>query len=453
MHTGRSSGSDYSTRSEHLLVGIMSGTSLDGIDAVLVRIEEQPGVSLTGSVRLLGQVYLPYTDELRGLLLDLCTLEKARIDRLVVAHFGLGEWYAESVRRLLCLTGVSADEVDAICLHGQTVWHAPVAVPFPAPEPEAGTGSSGGAGASEDVPPLAVTGTLQIGCAAVLGERTGIPVISDFRSADMAAGGEGAPLAPFVDALLFGSPHAGRVVQNIGGIGNATVVPPLNRETAQDELTAPAGTENGSTQAPQGIFAFDTGPGNMVMDAVVAHFSGGRERMDLGGAIAARGRVDEAIVERFMADPYYARKPPKSTGREVYGRDFVAGFLEACLTAGHGQADAVATATALTAESIARAVRDFVLPSMPVDDLVVGGGGARNPVLLAMIGERLPGVRVTTTAELGIPEDAREAIAFAVMGHETLMGRPGNLPAVTGARHPVVLGSLSGLRQPGGLAL
>lgn len=451
MHTGRSSGSDYSTRGEHLLVGIMSGTSLDGIDAVLVRITEPQSAGGIESVSLLGQVYLPYTDELRGLLLDLCTLEKARIDRLVVAHFGLGEWYAESVRRLLSLTGVSADEVDAICLHGQTVWHAPVAVPFP--EPEAGTGSSGGAGASEDVPPLAVTGTLQIGCAAVLGERTGIPVISDFRSADMAAGGEGAPLAPFVDALLFGSPHVGRVVQNIGGIGNATVVPPLNRETAQDELTATAGTENGSTQAPQGIFAFDTGPGNMVMDAVVAHFSGGRERMDLGGAIAARGQVDEAIVERFMADPYYARKPPKSTGREVYGRDFVAGFLEACITAGHGQADSVATATALTAESIARAVRDFVLPSMPVDDLVVGGGGARNPVLLAMIGQRLPGVRVTTTAELGIPEDAREAIAFAVMGHETLMGRPGNLPAVTGARHPVVLGSLSGLRQPGGLAL
>jgi anhydro-N-acetylmuramic acid kinase len=275
---------------------------------------------------------------------------------------------------------------------------------------------------------MGVTGTLQIGSAAVLHEMTGIPVISDFRSADMAAGGEGAPLAPYVDALLYGDPQLGRVVQNIGGIGNATILPPGAR------------TEE--------ILAFDTGPGNMIMDAVIAEVTGGRERYDAAGAVAARGRVDEALVQRLIAaDPFYARKPPKSTGREVYGRDYVARFLALCAEAGLGPEDCVATATALTAESIALAMRDFVIPRMRLDEIVIGGGGAKNSTLMTMLGQRLPGVRVRTSAELGIPEDAREAVAFAVMGHETLMGRPGNLPAVTGASRAVILGSLTGFTR------
>jgi anhydro-N-acetylmuramic acid kinase len=292
-------------------------------------------------------------------------------------------------------------------MHGQTVWHAPVARSFPGPEGD-----------------LQVKGTLQLGSAAVLRERTGIPVISDLRARDMAAGGEGAPLAPYIDAILFGSRTEGRIVQNIGGIGNATVVP--------------AAATSGQ------ILAFDTGPGNMIMDAVVAAGTNGAERFDAGGAHAARGVAREDMVAEFMKDPYFARKPPKSTGREVYGASFAAGFLESAAKRGLSFEDRVATATACTAESIAAAYRDFILPRTSIATVLVAGGGARNATLLLMIQARLPaGINVTTTAACGVPDQAREAMAFAVMGHESLMGRPGNLPAVTGARGPVVLGSIT----------
>ena len=271
---------------------------------------------------------------------------------------------------------------------------------------------------------IQVKGTLQLGSAAVLRERTGLPVISDLRARDMAAGGEGAPLAPYIDAILFGSRTEGRIVQNIGGIGNATVVP--------------------AAAASGQILAFDTGPGNMIMDAVVAAGTNGVERFDAEGAHAARGVVREDMVADFMKDPYFARKPPKSTGREVYGASCAAAFLKGASNRGLSFEDRVATATACTAESIAAAYRDFILPGTSIATVLVAGGGARNATLLRMIQARLPvGITVTTTAACGVPDQAREAMAFAVMGHESLMGRPGNLPAVTGARAPVVLGSIT----------
>lgn len=239
----------------------------------------------------------------------------------------------------------------------------------------------------------------------------------------MAAGGEGAPLAQYIDAFLFGSPAEGRIVQNIGGIGNATVLP--------------AGC------SPEDVLAFDTGPGNMLIDAVVAAGTGGARKYDPEGSYAAKGRVDEGIVARLMSDPYFSRRPPKSTGREVYGADFARSFMESCSAAGLSFEDVVATATAFTAESIARAYRDFILPTTKVAAVVLAGGGALNATLLGMLASRLPGLRVITAASLGIPVDAREAMAFAVLGHESLMGKPSNLPAVTGARCPVVLGSIT----------
>jgi anhydro-N-acetylmuramic acid kinase len=396
----------YSKKGEHLVIGLMSGTSLDGVDAVLVRIRSASNA--TGrAVELLKHSYIPYTEAIRKIVADLCTVERARIDDLVFAHYGLSEWYAKAVSLVLEAAGVPASEVDAIGLHGQTVWHAPVPRSFPGPEGE-----------------LAVKGTLQLGSSAVLRERTGIPVVSDFRARDMAAGGEGAPLAPYIDALLFGSETEGRIVQNIGGIGNATVVP---AKAAMSDLAA-----------------FDTGPGNMVIDAVVRMGTEGKKRYDEGGALAARGRVDEKLVGKLMADPYFARKPPKSTGREVYGADFSTSFEELAKERGLSFEDMVATATAFTAESIARSYRDFILPRTSVAKVLVSGGGALNLTLLRMIGERLPGdVEVTTAAALGVPDQAREAMAFALLAHESLMGRPGNLPAVTGARAPVVLGTVT----------
>ena len=398
----------YAAKTDHLVVGLMSGTSLDGVDAALVRIMTgADGAGSVSSVTLLHHSYIPYSEEMRALVATLCSPATARIDDLTYLHFGVSEWYAAAVDLVLRESGRRAAEIDAISMHGQTVWHAPQPRSFPGPN-----------GA------VSVKGTLQLGSSAVLRERTGIPVIADHRSRDMAAGGEGAPLAPYIDALLFGSPDAGVVVQNIGGIGNATIIP--------------AGASN------EGVFAFDTGPGNMVIDAVVAEGSKGALRFDEGGALAAAGEVSEAMVAELMADPYFARRPPKSTGREVYGTAFAVSLIAEAKRRGLSFEDRVATATAFTAESIAKAMRDFVLPTTPVSRLLAAGGGALNLSLLRMIGERLPpGIRIATTAAFGVPDQAREAMAFALIGHESLMGRPANLPAVTGARHAVVLGTLT----------
>ena len=407
---GRSGGAEqlrtYASKSEHLVIGLMSGTSLDGVDAALVRIVTAAGGAIQ-AVTLVHHTYVPYSEELKRTVSALCSAETARIDDLVYAHFGLSEWYARAVEVLLADSGVRGEEVDAIGMHGQTVWHAPLSRSFPGPQG-----------------PVSVAGTLQIGASAVLRERTGITVIADFRARDMAAGGEGAPLAPFIDALLFGSATQGRIIQNIGGIGNATVVPP--------------------GAAAAGVVAFDTGPGNMVIDALVRMGTEGKQAHDSGGALAASGRTSAEMVEQLMEDPFFTRKPPKSTGREAYGTDFAQRFKKEAASRSLSFEDAVATATAFTAESIARSYRDFVFPATRIHEVIVCGGGALNATLLRMIRERLPaGITVTTASARGVPDQAREAMAFAVLGHESLMGRPGNLPAVTGARAAVVLGTMT----------
>ncbi|OHD21885.1 MAG: anhydro-N-acetylmuramic acid kinase [Spirochaetes bacterium GWB1_59_5] len=398
--------SAYAARPRHLVIGLMSGTSLDGVDAALVSIETETN-GVVASVKLLEHQYLPYSDAVRARVAALCSPETARIDDLTFVHYGLSEWYARAVFMVIKASGLSVSSIDAISMHGQTVWHAPIARAFPGPDGD-----------------LAVKGTLQLGSSAVLRERTGIPVISDLRARDMAAGGEGAPLAPYIDSILFGSDTEGRIVQNIGGIGNATVIP---AHASMDMLTA-----------------FDTGPGNMLMDAVVIDGTGGAERYDPEGRYGAAGKVAETVVRRLMADPYFSRLPPKSTGREVYGAAFARAFIDDTTALGLDFNDRVATATAFTAESIAAAYRDFILGTTNIATVLVAGGGALNPTLLSMIQERLPaGIRVTTTAALGVPDQAREAIAFAVIGHQSLMGKAGNLPAVTGARCPVVLGCIT----------
>lgn len=400
--------SRYAAKREHIVIGLMSGTSLDGVDAAMVRILTRDNGTID-SVELLRHSYLPYSEALRNLVAKLCVKEDCRVDDLVYAHYGLSEWYAEAVLLVLRESGVPAARIDAVSMHGQTVWHAPETRAFPGPRGD-----------------VSVKGTLQLGQAAVVRERTGLPVVADLRARDMAAGGEGAPLAPYIDAVLFGSAEEGRIVQNIGGIGNATVLPAAAAADAA------------------GIFAFDTGPGNMVIDGVVGEGTGGAKRYDPEGSIAATGRACLEIVEALMRDPYFSRRPPKSTGREVYGAAFSRALMADAAKRGLSFEDTVATATAFTAESIARAYRDFIFPRTPVAAAVVAGGGALNATLLGMLRERLgPAVRVTTAAALGVPDQAREAMAFAVLGHESLMGRPSNLPAVTGARAPVVLGVLT----------
>ena len=352
----------------------MSGTSLDGIDVAIVEIRGR-------RVETVGFLSTPYPAAVRAGILGVsnCPTHTATLSRL---NFQLAERYARAVLAAVKRYG----PVELIGCHGQTVFHE---------------------GRSH---------TLQLGEPAVLAERTGVPVISNFRARDIAAGGEGAPLVPFVDYLLFRHPRRTRVALNIGGIANITVIP--------------AGC------APRDVAAFDTGPGNMVIDALAREFSAGKLSCDRGGRIAASGNIDRALLDDLLLDPYYRRKSPKSAGREQYGVEFLARLRQS----GAPLPDLIATATVLTAATIAMGVRRAVAGPA---DLIASGGGTHNPQIMAHLAGFLPGVAISTSTDHGIDADAKEAIAFAVLAHETWRRRPSNLPSATGARLAVVLGSIT----------
>jgi anhydro-N-acetylmuramic acid kinase len=356
----------------------MSGTSLDGIDVSIVEIRGRGG---NQHVETIGFTSRPYPAAVRAAILGVsnCPTHTAAISRL---NFQLGELYARAV-----LTAVKRyGPVELIGCHGQTIFHE---------------------GRSN---------TLQIGEPAVLAERTGVPVISNFRARDIAAGGQGAPLVPFVDYLLFRHARRTRVALNIGGIANITVIP--------------AGC------APEEVVAFDTGPGNMVMDALAVEFSGGKLKCDRGGQIAASGNVNRALLDELLRDGYYRRKPPKSAGREQYGVEFIARLRKS----GAPLRDLLTTATVLTAASIAGAVHGVV--KAPAD-LIASGGGTHNPQIMAHLAGFLPGFNISTSTDHGINADAKEAIAFAVLAHETWHRRPSNLPSATGAKRAEILGDIT----------
>jgi anhydro-N-acetylmuramic acid kinase len=376
------------------VVGLMSGTSLDGIDAVLAEVE---GDSVdTVRCRVLHGCTVPFADA-----------QRARIHRAIVSgtapafcslHADLGEWFAAAVLRVCGEGGVAPSEVRAVGSHGQTIWHDP---------PRGGDRGS----------------TLQLGDPATIAERTGIDVVSDFRARDMAAGGQGAPLVPWVDGLLFSEPGRARALQNIGGIANVTWVPP-----------------RGSGVPP---LAFDTGPGNALLDETVSLATGGRLTFDRDGLLAARGAVDEALLEELLAHPYFAEEPPKSTGRETFGRPFVERLVQAVPPEGDQDwMDLVATLTELTARTIAASYRRWVLPR-GVEEVVLTGGGARNPVLVGRLRTLLEPVPVRGGEVLGVDPDLKEALAFAVLAWAHLSGIPANVPAATGASGPRLLGSLT----------
>ncbi len=384
-----------------IVVGLMSGTSADGIDAAVVEITGTPPWL---EVRTLAFYMAPWPAPVRRRILA-AGQGRANTGELCRLNFDLGEHFALAALRAIALAGLKPEQVDLIGSHGQTVWH--------------------------DVDPSGrVTSTLQLGEAAVIAERTGVTTISHFRARDVAAGGQGAPLIAYVDWLLLRHPSRARAVQNIGGIANVTYLPPGDD--------------------PGGVIAFDTGPGNMLIDAAAARASGGALTFDRDGELARCGRVDEALLAEWLAHPYFRQPPPKTTGRELFGAPFFERAWAAAQARGLSETDVVATLTALTARSIADAYRRF-LPG-PVAEVIVGGGGARNPALLALLREGLSPARVLTHEDVGINSDAKEAIAFAVLAYETWHGRPGNLPSVTGARQSVVLGQVvkaSGRRKAG----
>ncbi|MEJ2185942.1 MAG: anhydro-N-acetylmuramic acid kinase [Gemmatimonadota bacterium] len=377
------------------VIGLMSGTSLDGIDAALVEFQDDAGAR-THDVgwSVLAFHSTPFAqaqrDEIHGAILHgdaaaLCQLN---------AH--LGEWLAAAALAACDAAGLAPGDVDLIGSHGQTIWHQPPA------------GGSRGA-------------TLQLGDPATIAERTGIPVVSDFRSRDMAAGGEGAPLVPWVDRFLFSRPDRVRVLQNIGGIGNLTRVP----RTGSDEA----------------LVAFDTGPGNAPIDAAVELATSGTERYDTDGHWAGQGRVQPDLLETLLEEPFFRRPPPKSTGREVFGRPYVQALARRLQPAdAQAWANLIATLTALTAHTIGDAVRRWVLP-LGADEMVLTGGGARNPVLREMIEAAVAPLPVLPGEVLGVDPDAKEAIAFAALAWAHARGVAGNVPSVTGAAGLRVLGS------------
>lgn len=355
------------------VAGVMSGTSLDGIDVAIIEIA---GASL----RTIGVTYEPYPDDLRRRMPAL--LAQTTIGEVSSLNVELAERYAKAVNQAAEKFG----PVDLIGCHGQTVYH------------------EGG------------RHTLQLGEAAVIAERCGVPVVSNFRARDIAAGGQGAPLVPFLDFLMFRHRTRTRIALNIGGIANITVIPP--GATLED------------------VIAFDTGPGNMVIDAIAAEASGGKLRYDRDGKLAASGTVNRALLGMLLRDEYYQAKPPKSAGREQYGAEFVTRMKRSRLPI----EDLAATGTALTSTTIAQAVKRY---QSGTTDLIVAGGGVHNPELMGQIMALLPGVNVSSATDHGVDADGKEAIAFAVLAYQTWRCRPGNVPRATGARHAVVLGDVT----------
>ena len=382
-----------------LAVGLMCGTSLDGVDAALVRLAGPPE---RPRVRLLAFVTLPYPPEVKQWVMRVAAGEWTKAEDLSQLNFLLGELFAKAALRVCRAAHVSPQRVFVIGSHGQTVFHQ---------------------GSLEFIPGLGQAvgpNTLQIAEPAVIAERTGAPVVADFRTADVAAGGQGAPLVPMVDYLLLRHGQKGTAALNIGGIANVTVIP--------------AGAK------PLDIVGFDTGPGNMVSDALVRHFTGEREYYDAGGRVAALGKVNEPLLADALCHPFFSQPPPKSAGREQFGRDFVSRYFFSRRRARFE--DLLRTSVELTARTVAGALARFVFPGEKIDRLIVSGGGAHNRLLVKRLVELLPHLTVELSERYGLPVDAKEAIAFAILADRTLHGLPGNLPSVTGARRAVVLGKI-----------
>jgi len=385
-----------------IVAGVMSGTSADGINVALVRLSASTRLS-PANFELLGHAEYPYPKPVRSAILASMNASQARVADLARLNFLLGELYADAILATEKRFGVKADLVGC---HGQTIYHQGEAANFLGRK---------------------VAATWQTGEAAIIAAKVVAPVVSDFRPADMAAEGMGAPLVPFLDYILFRDARAGRIVQNIGGIANLTAIP--------------AGA------AASDVVAFDTGPGNMVIDAVTAKLFG--KQFDRGGRIAASGNVLEKVVDAILRQMFFQKHPPKTAGREEFGQQFVDDFVRRC-----GQApkhNIVATATALTAKSIADAVRRYILKSpapakkRAFAEIILSGGGTKNSALIAMLVSELTplGIKVRFSDEFGLPSAAKEAVAFAFLAHESWHRRASNIPAATGARRAAILGKIS----------
>jgi anhydro-N-acetylmuramic acid kinase len=381
-----------------LVMGLMSGTSADGIDVALAEIRGEPPKLRT---RLLQHTSRNMPGALRKEVLRVAEGASCTAGEISQLNFRLGMAFGDTAVAACREFRVARSRVKLIGSHGQTIFHQGQPVSFVG---------------------RATTSTLQIGEPAVIAARTGIPTVGDLRVADMAVGGQGAPLVPYADYLLYRSDEIGRVSLNLGGIGNVTVLP--------------AGARR------EQVMAFDTGPGNMLMDALVWHYTKKKQRFDRGARLARQGELNVKLLKELLRDPYLRLNPPKSTGREYYGRAYFQELLRMARKYGADPLDLIRTTTEFTVASVVDALKRFVLRRTKVKQLIVSGGGARNPLIMAQLAAALAPVQVLRSSEVGVPEEAKEAYAFALIAYETWHRRPGNLPSATGARKAAILGKI-----------
>jgi anhydro-N-acetylmuramic acid kinase len=374
----------------------MSGTSADAIEVALAK------VSANASPKLLAHTTLPLPPALRAEILRIAEGAPASAAQISQLNSRLGHAFAEAALAALRQFRIPASRIALIGSHGQTIFHQGRPIPFLG-HPTAST--------------------LQIGEPAIIAARTGITTVADFRPADIAVGGQGAPLVPYADYLLYRHSKLGRVSLNLGGIANITVIP--------------AGAK------PAQVFAFDTGPANMLIDALVAHFTHGRRHFDKNAHLARKGRAIPALLNELLRDPYLRQPPPKSTGREYYGAAYTQKLLALAKKHRAHPNDLLCTITLFTALSVVDALHRFVLPTIEIHQLIVSGGGAHNPLIMAQLAAALAPIEVLPSSHLGVPEDAKEAYSFALLAYETFHQRPSNLSSATGARRPAILGKIS----------
>ncbi|MFN3466226.1 MAG: anhydro-N-acetylmuramic acid kinase [Candidatus Brocadiales bacterium] len=396
------------------VIGLMSGTSTDGISACIVKIHPPSPKGMRKGQRLRIEVLshdtYPYEPSMRDNILEIIHPSKvgqaSLTERLAWMNVSLGYRLAEAAKAIARKASLPLDDIDLIGSHGHTFFHCPEA---------------------KSMGVTSLSTTLQLGEPSVIAHETGITTIADFRMADVAAGGSGAPLVPYVDYLLFQDTVKGIALQNIGGIANVTFLPPSGGRATPDK-----GLDD--------IIAFDTGPGNMVIDRITWHITRGSHSFDQGGKLARKGEVDKKLLSRLMKHPFLQKHPPKSTGREEFGHSFADGLYSK--TDPKNKLSLLSTVTAFTARSIAEAYKRFIMPYHPLHEVFLCGGGTKNRTLVRFLKEYLPQVSIRSIEELGIPTQAKEPMSFAVLAYETLSGRPTNVPRATGARDRVILGKI-----------
>ncbi len=380
------------------VIGLMSGTSCDGIDACLVKIT---GYGLSTEVHIIGYETYQYSNEIRELIFEASNKETGTVDKICQLNFTLGKLFADAVRMIAGKSSIPLSEIDLVGSHGQTIYHI---------------------SSLKEENDKDVRSTLQIGEPSVIAQETGVTTVADFRTRDIAAGGEGAPLVPYADYILFGKDGIGRAIQNIGGISNVTFLP----------------VDCGVNE----IIAFDNGPGNMIIDRFVEIITDGRLTYDRDGELASKGKLNQGLLERLCAHPYLSKPPPKSTGREDFGIQFSDDLYKELRQDNIDVHDSITTITALTAKSISDSYRKFILPYYKIDEVIISGGGTHNPVLFQFLEDYLGDIRIRKVDGFGIPSDAKEALAFAILANETICGNFNNVPSATGAKESIVLGKI-----------